>query len=143
MLNIIRNNSEDLQIQYELFDLNKEKIVDVKTPVTENEAWFSQVIENPHKWTAETPHLYPLLITLLDNKGQILEVIPFQIGFRSVEIKDGQLLLNGKAIMIKGVNRHEFHPDLGRTLPKQFMVEDIIFMISVMSMVSISLMKLI
>ena len=125
---LIRNNSEDLQIHYELFDLNKEKIVDVKTPVTENEAWFSQVIENPHKWTAETPHLYPLLITLLDNKGQILEVIPFQIGFRSVEIKDGQLLLNGKAIMIKGVNRHEFHPDLGRTLPKQFMVEDIILM---------------
>ena len=59
------------------------------------------------KWTAETPNLYQLLLTLKDAGGAILEVIPQNVGFRKVEIKDGRLLVNGQAILIKGVNRHE------------------------------------
>ncbi|MBS1656252.1 MAG: beta-galactosidase, partial [Bacteroidetes bacterium] len=60
-------------------------------------------VSNPFKWTAETPYLYSLLVTLKD-KEKTLEVIPIKVGFRKVEIKNGQLLVNGKPILIKGVN---------------------------------------
>ncbi len=85
-------------------------------------------IENPLKWTAEIPHLYTLSLQLLDINGEPIEVIATKIGFRKVEIKNGQLLLNGKAIYLKGVNRHEFEPFNGRAITENSMVEDILLM---------------
>ena len=85
-------------------------------------------VANPLKWTAETPHLYTMLVQLLDERGSILEVQSCKVGFRQVELKDGQLLVNGKPIMIKGVNRHEIHPDLGRAVSVDSMIEDILLM---------------
>ncbi len=82
-------------------------------------------IDNPLKWTAETPHLYKLLLTLRDGTGNILEVIPQNVGFRKVEIKNGRFLLNGKAVYIKGVNRHETDPATGQTISKARMEQDI------------------
>jgi beta-galactosidase len=82
-------------------------------------------IDNPLKWTAETPNLYKLLLTLRDEAGNILEVIPQNVGFRKVEIKNGRFLLNGKAIYIKGVNRHETDPVTGQTISKARMEQDI------------------
>nr|WP_160724352.1 glycoside hydrolase family 2 TIM barrel-domain containing protein [Bacillus sp. USDA818B3_A] len=82
-------------------------------------------INNPEKWTAESPYLYHLLLTLKDEKGNVIEVVPTKVGFRSVEIKEGVLQVNGTAIMIKGVNRHDHHPDLGRAVPLDSMLEDI------------------
>lgn len=81
-------------------------------------------VSDPEKWTAETPHLYTLITTLQD-KGTTLEVIPVKVGFRKVEIKNGQLLVNGKAILIKGVNRHEMDPDRGYYLSPDRMLQDI------------------
>ncbi|MDD4694494.1 MAG: glycoside hydrolase family 2 TIM barrel-domain containing protein [Firmicutes bacterium] len=78
-------------------------------------------------WSAETPNLYTLLLTLR-NEENVLEVIPFRIGFKRVEIKDGNLLLNDKAIMVKGVNRHEFHPELGRALSYEIHKRDLLIM---------------
>ncbi len=75
-------------------------------------------------WTAETPHLYNLLITL-KKKNQILQVVRQPIGFRHVEIKDGQLLLNGQPILIKGVDRHELDPDGGYVMSVDRMRQDI------------------
>ncbi len=75
-------------------------------------------VNNPLKWTAETPHLYKLLLTLRDETGNILEAIPQNVGFRKVEIKNGRFLLNGKAIYFKGVNRHETDPATGQTISK-------------------------
>ena len=86
---------------------------------------FEARIQNPRKWTAETPYLYRLLITLKDAGGRVLEVIPADVGFRQVEIKGGQLLLNGKAIYFKGVNRHEHDPDLGHVPTTEMMIRDI------------------
>ena len=80
---------------------------------------------NPKKWTAETPNLYKLLLTLKDSSGKVLEVIPASVGFRKVEIKNGDLLVNGQRILIKGVNRHEFDPDRGQTITVESMVKDI------------------
>ena len=59
-------------------------------------------VKDPKKWTAETPNLYTVLTTLMDKRGNVIEVIPQKTGFRKVEIKDGVLYVNGKAILIKG-----------------------------------------
>ena len=75
-------------------------------------------------WTAETPNLYNLIITL-KKKGEVLQVVRQPMGFRHVEIKDGQLLLNGQPILIKGVNRHELDPDGGYVVSVDRMREDI------------------
>ncbi|RDW20713.1 glycoside hydrolase family 2 TIM barrel-domain containing protein [Oceanobacillus chungangensis] len=82
-------------------------------------------VSNPNKWTAETPYLYHLLITLMDENGEVIEVIPTKVGFRQVELKDGLIKVNGMPIMFKGVNRHEHHPDLGRAVPIDWMEKDI------------------
>lgn len=82
-------------------------------------------IANPLKWTAETPNLYTLLLTLTDPAGQVLEVQKVKTGFRSIEISNGRFLVNGVPITIKGVNRHESHPDLGHVVPYEHMVRDI------------------
>ena len=82
-------------------------------------------IPNPLKWSAEHPDLYRLLLTLKDGAGRTLEVIPVNVGFRKVEIRDGDLLVNGRRILIKGVNRHEFDPDLGQAVTAGGMERDI------------------
>lgn len=79
----------------------------------------------PKKWSAETPHLYTLLLTVRDARGDVLETIPWRVGFRSVAIKDGQLLVNGMPTLFRGVNRHEWDPDLGQVVTRERMLEDI------------------
>ena len=94
----------------------------------EFEAAITASIPNPLKWTAETPNLYKLLLTLKNADGKVLEVIPAKVGFRKVEIKDGNLLVNGKRVLIKGVNRNEHDPDLGQVMTHERMVQDIVMM---------------
>lgn len=76
-------------------------------------------------WSAETPNLYKVLIKLTDNDGNLLEVIPQRVGFRKVEIKNGLFLINGKPVLIKGVNHHEIDPVTGLTISKESMIRDI------------------
>lgn len=73
----------------------------------ETEVALSQTVTNPALWTAETPNLYRLFFSLADTNGRVQEVIPCNFGFRKIEIRDGQLLVNGRPILIKGVDRHE------------------------------------
>jgi beta-galactosidase len=82
-------------------------------------------VSDPLKWSAETPNLYKMLLTLKDDQGRTLEVIPANIGFRKVEIRDGDLLVNGKRILIKGADRHEFDPDRGQAITAEIMEKDI------------------
>jgi len=77
------------------------------------------------KWTAETPHLYTLLITLKDRYGEVLEVVTGKVGFRRVEVENGQLMVNGVPVTLKGVNRHEHDPTTIHTLSEERMIEDI------------------
>ena len=79
-------------------------------------------------WTAETPNLSTLEVTLKDRRGRVLEVVRQRIGFRRVEIKHGQLLVNGQPILIKGVNRHELDPDGGYLVSEERMRQDIAIM---------------
>ena len=81
-------------------------------------------IEGVKPWTAETPYLYKLYVTLRDGEN-VIESTQFRVGFRHVEIKDGQLLVNGKPVLIKGVDRHELDPDSGYVVSVDRMVQDI------------------
>lgn len=83
------------------------------------------VVPNPLKWTAETPNVYTLLLTLKDAAGQTIEVQRCPVGFRRVEIGNGQLLVNGQPIYLKGVNRHEHDPNTGHRVTVASMIEDI------------------
>ena len=82
-------------------------------------------IAAPRQWSAETPNLYPLLLSLYDSDGVLLEVRRVNVGFRQVEIHDQQLWINGRSIKLKGVNRHDTHPDLGHAVSPASMVQDI------------------
>lgn len=89
---------------------------------------LAEHVRAPKKWSAETPHLYELLIVLRDASGRIIEVIPHKVGFRRVEIKNGLLQVNGRPILIKGVNRHEHDPDTGQYVRPEGMRRDIVMM---------------
>ena len=82
-------------------------------------------VSNPDKWSAEAPNLYTLVLTLWDSRGNAIEYLSTRVGFRKVEIKDGQLLVNGVAIYLKGVNRHEHDPDTGHVMSRESMIQDI------------------
>jgi len=86
------------------------------------------VVKNPAKWTAETPNLYKLVLALKDEAGKTIAVTSHDVGFRKVEVRDGQLLVNGKAVDLKGVNRHEHHPTEGHTVSVESMIEDVLLM---------------
>ena len=120
----IDKNVSDYKIEYILLDKNFNEITRDSVAVKDNDIKITKEVTNPYKWSAESPYLYHLLITLKEN-NQIIEVIPQKIGFRSVELKDGLILVNGKDIMFKGVNRHETHPDYGRAISLDWMEEDI------------------
>ncbi len=94
-------------------------------PGTKQSINFNQIVINPDKWSAEIPTLYSMKILLKDNENEIIEKLITAVGFRSVEIKNGQLLVNGKAITLKGVNRHEHDPITGKTISKESMIQDI------------------
>jgi len=85
-------------------------------------------VSNPKKWSAEDPNLYTLTIQILNSNGQTIEAVSQRVGFREIKISGGQLLVNGKAITIKGVNRHEFDPETGRVISRESMIKDITLM---------------
>ena len=82
-------------------------------------------VESPLHWTAETPNLYRLVVTLINEAGDAVDVEGYDIGFRKVEMLQGQLCVNGKPILIRGVNRHEHHESKGHAVTEQDMIEDI------------------
>lgn len=84
---------------------------------------FSLAVSNPLKWTAETPTLYHLVVSM--NKTSY---VSHRVGFRQVEIKHGLLQVNGRRILLKGANRHEHHPRFGRSVPLDFLRQDLMLM---------------
>jgi len=91
-------------------------------------AAMSTIVKNPQKWTAETPYLYRLVLTLRDPQGKAIDFESCRVGFRQVEVRDGIILLNGERLVIRGVNRHEHHPERGRALTEEDMRAEIILM---------------
>jgi len=129
--NYDENPKENHCIDLYLFDQNNKEVLRSSKVLSaikgqeQLEVQISQALKNPKKWSAEIPYLYTLILHLKNKIGDIIEIESSKVGFRCVEIKDGQLLVNGKAIILKGVNRHEHDPDHGRTISEKMMIRDI------------------
>ena len=82
-------------------------------------------VENPAKWTAETPVLYTLVLSLIDNDGKLVEARSAKVGFREVEIRGNEFFVNGKKIIMIGVNRHDHNPKAGKTVSREDMIRDV------------------
>ena len=108
-----------------LKDASGKDIWSGKIALENGSASVSAAVKNPYKWTAETPYLYTLFLTLSESDGKVIEVIPQKVGFRKVEIRDRQLLVNGQPILIKGADRHEMDPEGGYVVPLERMIQDI------------------
>ncbi|MBE2216536.1 MAG: DUF4981 domain-containing protein [Opitutaceae bacterium] len=89
---------------------------------------LSREIVGPQLWSAEVPTLYALMIEVTDAAGRTTEVVPWRVGFRTVEIRDGQLLVNDMPTLMRGVNRHEHDPDRGHVMTRELMIRDIVLM---------------
>ncbi len=127
--------------EFQLYDANQiplfEKPIATHVAALINESYprldnvrfgfFEEPIKNPLKWSAEAPNLYTLLLTLKDEKGNIMEVKSCKIGFRSIEFskENGKLLVNGKETYIFGVNRHDHHPVRGKALTRKDIESDL------------------
>ena len=109
---------------------NKAGILNDRTPQRgmPKFAWLETEIKNPHKWTAETPYLYTLVLKLKNENAETVETVACKVGFRKVEISDGQLLINGNPVRLRGVNRHEHNPATARSITRDDMLRDIILM---------------
>jgi beta-galactosidase len=94
----------------------------------EAQVGLSGKIKAPKKWTAETPNLYKVLLVLKNKTGKVIEAESCRFGFRKVEIRNGQFLVSGVPVKIKGVNRHEHDPDHGNAIPVSRTIEDILLM---------------
>ena len=133
----------------ELFDKDGEKvftgeaqaepILDLEHKAAVMNEWYPQrgprklgrisgEIKAPHRWTAETPYLYTLNLTLQDASGNSLEKVTSKVGLRSVEVRQGQVLVNGRPIRFRGVNRHEHDPYTARVMTEERMLQDVLLM---------------
>jgi len=88
-------------------------------------AAFLQEVRSPHQWSSEIPYLYRLLVSLIDAEGECRESVSCRIGFRKVEIRGRELLVNGRPVLIKGVNRHEHDDTRGKALTRESMLADV------------------
>ncbi|PWJ34975.1 glycoside hydrolase family 2 TIM barrel-domain containing protein [Sediminitomix flava] len=106
--------------------LEKDNLVYTKTLEKGDQDFFieNQALEVDF-WTAETPNVYTLLLELKDKEGKTSEVITQKVGFRNIKIENGQLKVNNKAILLKGVNLHEFHPVTGHFVDEEMMLKDL------------------
>lgn len=119
----VGGDTEGCTLSYELVDAQGKTIAEGSKPAAENMD-FEKTIAGVTPWNAEHPALYTLVMELKDSKGNTMETLGSNVGFRTSEIKNGQYCLNGKPILIKGVNRHS-HSQLGRTVSEELMLKDI------------------
>ena len=107
-----------------LVDATGKVVAEQSVTPTKGEATLKFEVENPAKWTAETPNLYKVIVSVSDGK-QATEAYAQRVGFRTSEIKNAQLLVNGQPVLIKGVNRHEVDPVKGFVMSRERMIQDI------------------
>ncbi len=90
--------------------------------------WLSAEVSHPHLWSAETPYLYTLQLTLRDSVGRVIEKTSSKVGFRQLSIRDGEFFVNGKKVRLRGINRHEMDPELGHVMTEERMLQDLLLM---------------
>lgn len=126
-LDLFLNEPQNATVDVELFD-GKNSIYKTTNKIRKSDGVklsLEELFPNAKPWSAETPNLYTLNVTTKDNRGRVTESFTHRFGFRTVELKNGQLLVNGVAVMMRGVNRHEHDPVWGRSITEESMHEDI------------------
>ncbi|HHE71386.1 MAG TPA: beta-galactosidase, partial [Chloroflexi bacterium] len=129
--NLGRALGDGYQVVFELYDRAGRLVSRGDVPVPEiapggiEQVTLRGAVQDPEKWSAEHPVLYDLVLWLSDHQGTVLHVESTRVGFRTIELKDGQILVNGVPVHIQGVNRHEHDPITGHTVSVSSMVEDI------------------
>lgn len=124
------NENKNQSLEISILDKSGKKVfnkfqkIDIPANASK-EGQFRGTVSNPLKWTAETPNLYTLLITLKDEKNNIVEVTSHKIGFRKIEINDGQVFVNGKKVYFKGVNMHEYNYKTGQVADRETMMRNL------------------
>lgn len=124
------SSAKDQTVEVSILDKNGKKVFNsnqkVNIPADNTaETTIKGTVSSPLKWTAETPNLYTLVLTLKDNKGKVIESTSHKIGFRKIEITDGQVFVNGKKVYFKGVNLHEFNTQTGQVVNREVMMRNI------------------
>lgn len=122
----------DYWVDMQLYDAEGQAVFSelVSRPVIESD-WnptrvnLVKTVAHPQPWSAETPYLYTLVLALKNTAGETIEAESCKIGFRQVEIKGREILINGQPVLLKGVNRHDFHDRLGRAVPEETLLTDI------------------
>jgi beta-galactosidase len=124
-------SAASVRVKLELFDAAGQRVgVPAVRSVSvgagaEASAALRVAVQSPLKWSADAPNLYTTLLTLEDGKGKAIEVVPSHVGFRTIEIKNARIHINGQPAIFKGVNRHEHSAETGHTLTRALMIQDI------------------
>lgn len=119
--------TKEVNVTFELVDAGENTVFTKTVVAKDGKACIDEVIADVNHWTAETPYLYKLFMTV-ENDGQIIEVIPQNVGFRNIRLNGETFLVNGVAIKFKGVNRHDYSPQNGRVVSREEIEKDIILM---------------
>jgi beta-galactosidase len=120
-------DSDKKAVFAQALSINVQRILNEQYPQRDNVRFglMQTTVPDVKKWSDETPNLYTLVLTLHNDSGKVVEAESCRVGFRTVEIKDGQFFINGRSIKLYGVNRHEHDPDSGKAVPVSRMIEDI------------------
>ena len=124
------NDSSDIIIRGELLKYDNSNIpvlsFERKMEITQKDTvHYKSTINNIEVWSAETPNLYRLMITINNDEEKVIQSFTQQVGFRKIEMVPGNLLINGKPVLFRGVNRHEWDPERGRSITERQMIDDI------------------
>lgn len=126
------NKSEATTIDITLYDPENKEVFKLTQPVPtlrkneENENNLSTSVEHPYLWSAETPYLYTAIFELKDHDGRTMEAFSSPFGFRKIEIKNKRVYINNEQVFFKGANRHDTHPQYGKAIPVESMIQDIL-----------------
>ena len=128
--NMADKGAKGYRLSYQLYDDKRSLMVEGRQPIEmkkqeEAEVTGSLKVNQPLLWSAEQPNLYRLVVTLTNQRGEAIQHVGMDVGFRTVSITHGQLLVNGEPILVKGVNRHDHHPVSGHYIPRETMERDV------------------
>ena len=126
-VNASLRSEEPVQVTFELLDAQGVSVLKETVASEGNKVAFKATVKEAEHWTAETPYLYKMLITV-EKDGEVIEVIPQNVGFRNIRLNGDTFLVNGVAIKFKGMNRHDYNPRNGRVVAKEEIEKDIILM---------------
>lgn len=126
-VNASLRSEEPVQVTFELLDAQGVSVLKETVASEGNKVAFKATVKEAEHWTAETPYLYKMLMTV-EKDGEVIEVIPQNVGFRNIRLNGDTFLVNGVAIKFKGMNRHDYKPRNGRVVAKEEIEKDIILM---------------